>query len=167
VVVSCDHRPMTDRLHPKTQAIIDKIFKRLEDLKKAKTFDELAELCQTSQENMVRIFNKRRGQNPERFTLNMALKIWTGLGNQPETLIADCSLDPLLVAKIRKIQASEYREVFDLMVEVLKDYEYANPGQLALIKAALETVKAAIIDQKNLQPGNPGELSLTTAEGEK
>jgi len=167
LVVLMDYVFMVERLHKLTPKIILKIFSNLERAKKTHTFDELAEFCNTSQENLVRIFNKRRGKNPERFTLNMALKLWEGLGHPPETLIADCNVEPLLAAKIKRIQASDYNHALQLFLEVFADWEYANPQELAKVEGYLEAIRDRIIEARDRPPAAPGESLSNSAVGDE
>lgn len=150
-VVLEDYSAMSDTLHNLTVTILDKIFQGLEKAVKSMTRDEIAEVCNTSAETVIRLLNKKRGTNPERFTLNMAIKLWEGLGHSPETLIADCNIDPAQAAKIKKIESSPVSELLTLMIEVLADHDMVNPVYLGDIKSKLELIKLGIDDAKQMK----------------
>lgn len=147
---------MPETLHRLSPKILRRIFEELKKLSESKTHEDIAEYCNTSPETITRFLNKKRGANPERFTLNMALKLWQGLGHPPETLIADCNVEPLLAERIKRIQESDYRGLFELLVDVLKDYEFADPGQLAMVEAGLKTIRETIFSRKEQPPAEPG-----------
>ena len=92
------------------------------------------------------------------------------LDAKPEDLIKtyNCNVEPLLIAKIKHIRQSEYGELFDLMVDVLKDYEYADPlqfkEQLAEIRGALKAVRAGLLGRKSQPPVEPGRKLSNSAE---
>lgn len=96
----------------------------------------------------------------------MALKIWEGLGHSPETLIADCNVDPLWAAKIKRIQASEYARIIELFLEVFSNWEYASPAELAKVEGYLEMIRDRIIEVKDQPPAAPGGL-LSNSSGDK
>ena len=102
-----DHFPMpAEMVHRLVFNIIEKLLQGLKELSKTHTREEIAELCKTSQETIVRIMNRKRGF-PEKFSLNMALKIWEGLGNPPETLLCPEPLQPIItiVGELPKVPA--------------------------------------------------------------
>lgn len=156
MVCLVDHEVMTETLHRLSPEILKKIFIELQIFAESKTHEYIAEHCNTSPETITRFLNKKRGANPERFTLNMALKLWEGLGHPPETLIADCNVDPLLAERIKRIQESEWKELFDLLINVLGDAEYADPVELGEVKGDLKNLWRRIVKIKDQLPDNPG-----------
>ena len=117
------------------------------------------------QKNLSDFSNKYgKGSNPHFRTVYKALKVILGRTPIELSTKSDCNIDPLLAVKIRRIQDSDYRELFDLLVDVLKDYEFADPGQLAVIKGALEAVRATVLARKSQPPAGPGEKLLNSAE---
>lgn len=77
------------------------------------------------------IFSKLMSAEPgERDAMFSTIyKILKGILNRPPIEIIQTNEESILATKIKRIQKSNYREVFDLMVDVLMDYEYADPVQ--------------------------------------
>lgn len=144
-----------EEIHPLFDSIRQKILDLIDKkVSEGLTLEKIGDLCGLTKVHISTLRSGKRGKN---FSLNAALKIWEGLGNSPETLIADCNVDPLLAVKIKNIQKSEYWPLFVLLVETLKDYEYADPGQLSMLEACLKIARDTIIFRKDQQAEPPGE----------
>ena len=144
-------------LHRLVNPIRNKILNLIElKLKEGFTEEQLGGMCDFTKTQISTLRSGRRGAN---LTLNAALKIWEGMGYPPETLIADCNVEPLLAKKIKRIQASDYARVLNLFLEVFSNWEYANPQRLTKIEGYLEAVKDEIVELKSQPPVEHGASS--------
>jgi hypothetical protein len=83
-----------------------------------------------------------------KITFRNTYRILRGLLNYPPILLPlkDKSQDKAI--KINKIEASEYKELFDLTVDVLADHKLASPKHLENLKGRLELMKEDIEEAK-------------------
>ena len=154
-----------NNIHRLLNPIRNKILNLIEiKLKEGFTLEQIGEMCDLTKTHISTLRSGKRGAN---LTLNVALKIWEGLGNPPETLIIDCNVKPLLAEKIKRIQASDYAQVLNLFIEVFSDWEYASPRELGEIEGALKMIRNRIIEIKSQLPIKPGDLLSNSAAGEE
>jgi len=127
-------------LHPLVLKVLDKIIQELKAPRKSRySYEEIAEKANTTPVTISRIANKERGSN---ISLDMAVKIWEGLGYQPETLLTDdheqSIIDPRLAEKIAKILNGPLANFFNLVVNLLSNIEKPNAMVLAAIIGGLK-----------------------------
>jgi hypothetical protein len=100
--------------HPLSEETIMRI---VEEVRRAwrngKTQEEIAEACGTTQKHIHSII---KGKTLNKFTIDMALMLWTGLGHRPETLIPGGLID---YEKLEQIASGEYAELLSDFVELL------------------------------------------------
>ena len=100
--------------HPLSEETIMRI---VEEVRRAwrngKTQEEIAEACGTTQKHIHSII---KGKTLNKFTIDMALMLWTGLGHRPETLIPGGLIN---YEKLEQIAAGEYAELLADFVELL------------------------------------------------
>jgi plasmid maintenance system antidote protein VapI len=100
--------------HPLSEGTIRRI---VEEVRRAwqsgKTQEEIAEACGTTQKHIHSII---KGKTLNKFTIDMALMLWTGLGHRPETLIPGDLID---YEKLEQIASGEYAELLADFVELL------------------------------------------------
>lgn len=79
-----DRHPATDIIHKKLVNLID------EWLAKGYTLDKIAELCDLSTPLIYGLVKQpgQKGYKGARLTVNTAVKVWTGLGNDLSTLFS-------------------------------------------------------------------------------
>jgi len=127
------------------------------------TLAKLSEKCNCTPEFLGYLRDGKQGRG---IKLDYAIKIWLGLGHPPETLIADCNIDPLWAAKIKRVQASEYARIIELFLEVFSNWEFASPTELAKVEGYLEMIRDRIIEIKNRPLAESGGL-LSNSSGDK
>lgn len=125
----------------------------------------LAELADRCECDPVFLGFIRKGERGPGIKLDYAIRIWTGLGHPPETLIADCAVEPLLAARIKRIQAGDYARTLELFAEVFSNWEHASPTELAKVEAYLEMIRDRIIESKDRQEAEPGGKLSNSGEG--
>lgn len=142
-----ERHKIVDDIHKKLLALID------DWIGKGYSAEKIGDICGLSKIQIYGLLKKpgEKGYRGANLSLNTAIRIWEGLGHPPETLIADCNVAPLLAEKIKRIQASEYNELFELCVEVLKNWEYINEidaEDLIEIRTLLKSLKRRITATK-------------------
>lgn len=143
-------------IHPLFESIRRKILDLIDQKnREGLSLEKIGELCGLTKTHISTLRSGKRGAN---FSLNAALKIWTGLGHPPETLIADCNIEPILAKKIKQIQQGEYARLLALLVNILCDLEYVDDlRELAKVEGYLEAIWDRIVKLKDQQPAAPGE----------
>lgn len=150
-------------IHPLFESIRQKILDLIDKKnKEGISLEKIGEMCGLTKTHISTLRSGKRGSN---FSLNAALKIWTGLGHPPETLIADCNIEPLIAAKIKQIQKGEYDRLLFLMINVLYDLEYVNDlRELSKVEGYLEAIWDRIVNFKEQKQAKPGVKLLTFSE---
>jgi plasmid maintenance system antidote protein VapI len=124
-------------LDPLTIEIIDKIVNELQkawDNGKGLKQWQIAEKCQTSQKH---INNLIHGNFRDRFTLDMAIKIWIGLGHDPSTFFPGQNIGETLINE-------KCRDTYRLFMEVISAGDKIDPEYLKGIESILKMVRAHI-----------------------
>lgn len=81
-------------IHRLVPVIRDKLLKLIDKfIKEGYSQEKIGEMCGLSKVHISTLLSGRRGRN---LTLNVALKIWEGLGNPPETLLGPPVKQPII-----------------------------------------------------------------------
>lgn len=144
---------------PLTSKIIDKIRDEIV-IKTDKKHNgvSLAELADRCDCDPVFLGFIKKGERGPGIKLDYAIRIWTGLGHPPETLIADCNVEPILAERIKRIQEGEYAELLTLLINVLFDIAFVEDvRELAKVEGYLEAIYDRIVKLKDQRPAGCGE----------
>lgn len=125
--------------HRLVPIVIDKIKQKILEAKIELGSDAaVAERCNTSSETIQRTRTSKRGTN---LTLNMALKIWEGLGNDPGDLIPSTIKTK---SRIFNGFSNEQIELIDNVIEIINESKHIDDG---VSFEALKSVTSALFDK--------------------
>ena len=103
-------------VHPKVKSVLERILSAVEvALQQGETQASLAEKCGITHQQMNRLIRGLRGSN---LTLNMAFKVWEGLGKSIDHLFPGPVPEDIMV-KTEEIYQSPDAEVLKQFVEIL------------------------------------------------
>lgn len=119
--------------------IIDRIKQKIAEAKIELGSDAaIAEKCNTSSETIQRTRTSKRGTN---LTLNMALKIWEGLGNDPGDLIPSLNKSK---SRIFNGFSREQIQLLDNVIDIINESKQIDDG---VSFEALKSVTNALLDK--------------------
>ena len=118
-----------------------------------KTHEEIGDKSGVASETIGRIAGGKRGKN---LSLNMALRIWEGLGNQPETLLIALEPDALTARRVQAILSGPRADLFKLFLEVLHAGGEAEPFEMSELQGFLKGLLAVFRARKSPEPAAPG-----------
>jgi len=125
--------------HRLVPIIVDKIKEKILEAKAELGSDaKVAEKCNTSSETIQRTRTSKRGTN---LTLNMALKIWEGLGKDPGDLIPYTNRKKSIGLKDF---SPEQSQLIDSVIEIINESENIDDG---VSFDALKSVTEALLDK--------------------